>query len=83
MLSERNTTSLVCFGLTSLCGNLNSIVHLFTSVEQCPVCFLGSALHLHPDKNEHPKAEMAFKLVAEVRFRKLNVPCLYFFVSSD
>ncbi|KAH7513407.1 hypothetical protein FEM48_Zijuj12G0196700 [Ziziphus jujuba var. spinosa] len=26
------------------------------------------ALQLHPDKNKHPKAEIAFKLVSEVRF---------------
>lgn len=27
-----------------------------------------SALQLHPDKNKHPKAEMAFKIVSEVWF---------------
>lgn len=26
-----------------------------------------AALQLHPDKNKHPKAEIAFKLVSEVR----------------
>jgi curved DNA-binding protein CbpA len=26
------------------------------------------ALQLHPDKNKHPKAEIAFKLVSEVSF---------------
>lgn len=28
---------------------------------------LAAALQLHPDKNKHPKAEIAFKLVSEVR----------------
>jgi DnaJ-class molecular chaperone len=27
----------------------------------------ASALQLHPDKNKHPKAEVAFKVVSEVR----------------
>jgi hypothetical protein len=30
------------------------------------MCDLCAALQLHPDKNRHPKAELAFKLVAEV-----------------
>jgi hypothetical protein len=30
------------------------------------MCDLFAALQLHPDKNRHPKAELAFKLVAEV-----------------
>lgn len=30
--------------------------------------FLRLALQLHPDKNKHPKAEIAFKLISEVRF---------------
>ena len=29
--------------------------------------FFSSALQLHPDKNKHPKAEVAFKLVLQVR----------------
>lgn len=34
-------------------------------------CLLGgddfvAALQLHPDKNKHPKADVAFKLVSEV-----------------
>lgn len=28
--------------------------------------FVFAALQLHPDKNMHPKAEIAFKLVSEV-----------------
>lgn len=28
--------------------------------------FFCAALQLHPDKNKHPKAEIAFKLVSEV-----------------
>ena len=31
-------------------------------------CYFDSALQLHPDKNTHPKAEIAFKLVSEVSF---------------
>lgn len=30
--------------------------------------FLRTALQLHPDKNKHRKAEIAFKLISEVRF---------------
>ena len=36
-------------------------------VEKGCFCFLSAALQLHPDKNKHPKAEVAFKLVSEVR----------------
>ena len=32
------------------------------------MCFGFAALQLHPDKNPHPKAEFAFKLVSQVRF---------------
>ena len=42
-----------------------SILHCF--VEKGCFCFLFPALQLHPDKNKHPKAEIAFKLVSEVR----------------
>ncbi|KAF5752175.1 Chaperone protein dnaJ 49 [Tripterygium wilfordii] len=35
------------------------------------------ALQLHPDKNKHPKAEIAFKLVSQVRSRR----ALYFLAS--
>jgi hypothetical protein len=30
---------------------------------------LHAALQLHPDKNRHPKAEVAFKIVSEVTTR--------------
>lgn len=35
-----------------------------------------AALQLHPDKNKHPKAEIAFKLVSEVRinFALFQIP---------
>jgi len=42
----------ICFGLSLLTINL----------------LLCTALQLHPDKNKHPKAEIAFKLVSEVSF---------------
>jgi hypothetical protein len=32
------------------------------------------ALQLHPDKNKHPKAEIAFKLVSEVSFVIIYCP---------
>lgn len=32
------------------------------------ILFLDAALQLHPDKNKHPKAEIAFKLVLQVRY---------------
>ena len=39
------------------CADVRSVV--------CDLCD-SVALQLHPDKNKHPKAELAFKLVSEV-----------------
>jgi hypothetical protein len=39
----------------------------------CEECFFCSALQLHPDKNKHPKAEIAFKLVSEVRLHLFHL----------
>jgi len=33
-----------------------------------------TALQLHPDKNRHPKAEVAFKIVSEVPYHTTRVP---------
>jgi hypothetical protein len=39
--------------------------------------FCDAALQLHPDKNRHPKAEVAFKIVSEVMLAPfLNSSCI-------
>ena len=59
--------SLVSFAFLSLPRSLFCFV-LFS----WGMCFGFAALQLHPDKNAHPKAEIAFKLVSEVRFDSIH-----------
>ena len=56
-----NLHSFICFY-----RNRKQIVIFLSFSEEWGLFFLAAALQLHPDKNKHPKAEMAFKLVSEV-----------------
>jgi len=60
--SASNTINLV--GLTRFLWFYTTCVASFSCITGTLV--FDSALHLHPDKNKHPKAEIAFKLVSEV-----------------
>lgn len=55
-------------------GANGSLIRLANS-SFCSVAHVThAALQLHPDKNRHPKAEMAFKIVSEVPYHTTRVP---------